>query len=330
MRLGGSAVEVTPLSLGGAVLAGLYAPVSATDATAIVHRSLDRGLRYIDTAPHYGGGMSEARIGAALTGDAALTGGGALSGGAALTGGAALSGGGSGVTISTKVGRLLRPRRDGEEPDDSGFPGEPAIKREWDFSASGIRRSLESSLDRLGLDRVDIAYIHDPDDHEEQVYAEAYPALVRLRDEGLIGAIGVGMNQTAMLTRFVRRLDLDVVLCAGRYTLLDRSAADDLLPACADRGTSVVIGGVYNSGLLAGGGTYDYAPAPPDVLAHVARLRKACDAYRVPLRAAALRFPARHPVVASVLVGCRTPAEVDDNADMFAWDIPEDLWAELT
>jgi D-threo-aldose 1-dehydrogenase len=137
------------------------------------------------------------------------------------------------------------------------------------------------------------------------------------------------MNQTAMLTRFVERLDLDAVLCAGRYTLLDRSAQDDLLPACERRGTSVIIGGVYNSGLLAGGTTYDYAPAPPEMVGRVARLREVCEAHGVPLRAAALRFPLRHRAVAAVLVGCRTAAEVEDNADLFDRDIPDILWEEL-
>ncbi|MDL4774483.1 aldo/keto reductase [Actinomadura xylanilytica] len=304
-RLGGSAVEVTALSLGGAALGGLYAPVSGAAAAATVARALRRGLRHLDTAPHYGAGTSERRLGAAVRAVAGE------------------------VVVSTKAGRLLVPRGPGEPPDDAGFPGEPEFRRVWDFSADGVRRSLSESLDRLGLDRVDVVYLHDPDDHEEQVYAEAYPALARLRDEGAVGAIGAGMNQAAMLARFVRRLDLDVVLCAGRYTLLDRSAEADLLPACLERGTSVVAGGVFNSGLLAGGTTYDYAPAPPRLLAEAERLRAVCAGHGVPLRAAAVQFAARHPAVASVLVGCRTPAEVDDNADSFERDIPGALWTEL-
>ncbi|MEV5747022.1 aldo/keto reductase [Actinoallomurus sp. NPDC052308] len=301
-RLGRSPVEVTTLSFGGAAIGGLYTPVSDADATAAVRRAQERGIGYFDTAPHYGAGRGERRMGAALTGE---------------------------YVLSTKVGRLLVPLGPGEPPEPEGFADPPPYKRVWDWSADGVRRSLEESLKRLGVDRVDVVYLHDPDDHEEEVYATAYPALAALRDEGVVGAIGAGMNQTPMLTRFVERLDLDVVLCAGRYTLLDRSAEEDLLPACARRGTSVVAGGVYNSGLLAGGTTYDYAPAPPELRERVARLERICAGHGVPLRAAALRFPLRHPAVASVLVGCRSAAEVDDNGDLFELDIPETLWEDL-
>ncbi|KAB2346626.1 aldo/keto reductase [Actinomadura rudentiformis] len=302
--LGRSGVPVTALSFGSAAIGGLYAPVPAGDDA--VRRALSLGMRYLDTAPHYGAGTAERLLGEVLKAMPRDS-----------------------YTISTKVGRLLRPRRPGEEPDDQGFAGEPPVKREWDFSRDGVRRSLEGSLERLGLDRVDVLLLHDPDEHEEQVYAEAYPALAELRDEGIVGAIGAGMNQAEMLTRFVRRLDLDVVLCAGRYTLLDQSALRELLPACAERGTSVVIGGVYNSGLLAGGTTYDYTAAPAELLERVARLRLVCDGHGVPLRAAALRFPLGHPAVASVLTGCRTPAEAEDNAAMFEMDIPASLWTDL-
>lgn len=304
-RLGRTEVAVTALSFGSAAIGGLYAPTPEPAET--VRHALERGLRYIDTAPHYGGGVAETVLGEALR-DVPR----------------------GSFTISTKVGRLLRPRRPGEEPDDSGFPAEPEVKRVWDFGADGIRRSLESSLRRLGLDRVDIVYLHDPDDHEEQVYAEAYPALAALREEGVIGAVGVGMNHAAMLTRFVRRLDLDVVLCAGRYTLLDQTAlTTGLLTACAERETSVVIGGVYNSGLLAGGTTYDYKAAPAELLDRVGRFEDVCVRHGVPLRAAALRFPFGHPAVVSVLTGCRTVDEVDDNAVVFERDIAAELWQDL-
>ncbi|MBO2451856.1 aldo/keto reductase [Actinomadura barringtoniae] len=302
------ALGLSALSFGSAPIGGLYAPVDGgvDGGVDVVRRALEVGMTYLDTAPHYGAGTAERVIGEALKDVPRES-----------------------FTISTKVGRLLRPRRDGEAPDDEGFPGEPALKREWDFSGDGIRRSLESSLERLGLDRVDAVYLHDPDDHEEQVYTEAYPALARLRDEGVIAAIGAGMNQAEMLARFVRRLDLDLVLCAGRYTLLDRTAEAELLPACVERGTKVVIGGVFNSGLLAGGTTYNYAPAPAEMLERVERLEQVCARHGVPLRAAAMRFPFRHPAVVSVLTGCRTPAEADDNARLFEWDIPEALWGDL-
>ena len=301
-NLGTTTVEVTTLGLGGAGIAGLYDAVSDADAVGAVRRALDRGIRYFDTAPHYGAGRGERRLGASLSG---------------------------GCTISTKVGRMLVPLQPGEPPEPAGFADPPPLRRAWDWTAEGILGSLTGSLERMGVDRVDIVFMHDPDDHEEEVYASAYPALAALRDEGVVRAIGVGMNRSAMLTRFVERLDLDVVLCAGRYTLLDRSALDDLLPACERRGTSVVIGGVYNSGLLAGGSTYDYRPAPPGIQARVARLEEICAGHGVPLRAAALRFPLRHPAVASVVVGCRSAAEVDDNADLLDLDIPDALWDEL-
>jgi D-threo-aldose 1-dehydrogenase len=301
-ELGGSGVRVTRLAFGGAAMAGLYDPVPPDQAAGAVRRAHERGIRYFDTAPHYGAGRGEERLGAALP---------------------------PGCVVSTKVGRLLVPLGPGEPPEPEGFADPPPYRREWDWSAEGVLRSLTSSLERLGLDRVDVVYLHDPDDHEDEVYASAYPALASLRDQGVVGAIGAGMNQTPMLTRFVERLDLDVVLCAGRYTLLDRSAADDLLPACERRGTSVVAGGVYNSGLLAGGTTYDYRPAPPEPRARAERLGRICESYGVPLRAAALRFPLRHPAVASVLVGCRSAAEVDENADLFGLDIPDELWEAL-
>ena len=308
-RLGSGDVEVTALALGGAAIGGLYTPVPDDTALATVRRALEHGMRYVDTAPHYGAGRSEERMGRALAGAPRAS-----------------------YAVSTKVGRLLVPLAPGEPPEPAGFADPPPYRRRWDWSRDGILRSLESSLRRLGLDRVDIAFLHDPDDHEDEVYATAYPALAELRDEGVLGAIGAGMNQTAMLTRFVERLDLDVVLCAGRYTLLDRSAERDLLPACLRRGVSVVIGGVYNSGLLADprpGARFNYAPADGRLLDRARELRNACAGYGVPLRAAALRFPLRHPAVASVLVGCRTPGEVDDNVEMFARDIPEPLWTDV-
>jgi D-threo-aldose 1-dehydrogenase len=308
-KLGRSKVEVTRLALGGAPLGGLYTSVSEDDAVATVRRALDRGLGYFDTAPHYAVGRSERLFGRALAGVPRES-----------------------YVLSTKVGRLVVPLGSRDQPEYEGFADPPPYKRRWDWSRDGVRRSLEESLERLGLDRVDIVYMHDPDDHENEVYATGFPALAELRDEGVVGAIGAGMNQTAMLTRFVQRLDLDVVLCAGRYTLLDRSAERDLLPACLRREVSVVVGGIYNSGVLADprpGTTYDYAPASESLVARALELRQVCVSHEVPLRTAALRFPLRHPAVAGVLVGCRTPEEVDDNVEMFGHPIPNALWAKL-
>lgn len=309
-RLGASRVEVGPLGLGAAALGNLYTEVAESDAHAAVTTAWRRGVRHFDTAPHYGLGLSERRLGAALRTHPRAA-----------------------YTLSTKVGRRLE-ATPGAPGDDlaNGFAVPADHRRVWDFSADGVRRSLDASLTRLGVDRVDVVYLHDPDDHAEQAFREGYPALERLRAEGVVGAIGAGMNQTAMLTRFVRDTDIDVVLCAGRYTLLDHGALTDLFPAAQERGTSVVIGGAFNSGLLADprpGATYDYAAAPPELLARALRMRQLAERHGTTLRAAALAFCAAHPVVASVLVGARSAAEVEDCADLFAAPVPAALWHDL-
>jgi D-threo-aldose 1-dehydrogenase len=271
-----------------------------------VDAAWDGGIRTFDTAPHYGLGLSERRLGGALRHRPRDQ-----------------------YVISTKVGRLLRPGSPpyGRDPDGFAVPADHV--REWDFSADGVRRSLAASLRRLGVDRVDIALIHDPDDHGEQAFREAYPALEKLRAEGVVGAIGAGMNQTAMLTRFVTDTDVDVILVAGRYTLLDQSAANALLPAARERGVSVIAGGVFNSGLLAApapGATYDYQAAPQALLARARELERICAEYGVPLRAAAARFPLTHPAVASVLIGARSAAEISDAIALRGVGIPAELW----
>ncbi|MEH0581501.1 MULTISPECIES: aldo/keto reductase [Streptomyces] len=308
--LGRSGVQVTPLGLGAAPLANLFSEVSDEQAYDTVTAAWRRGVRYFDTAPHYGLGLSERRLGAALRDFPRAQ-----------------------YTVSTKVGRRLEPV-DPPAGDDlaNGFAVPATHRRVWDFSADGVRRSLEASLERLGLDRVDVVYLHDPDDHAEQAFREGYPALEKLRSEGVVGAIGAGMNQAEMLTRFVRETDVDVVLCAGRYTLLDQRARAELLPAAVERGVSVVIGGAFNSGLLADprpGATYNYAQAPAELLETALRMKAVADRHGVTLRAAALAFCAAHPAVASVLVGARSPAEAEDCAEQFAAPVPAALWDEL-
>ncbi|MEU3187952.1 aldo/keto reductase [Streptomyces sp. NPDC006923] len=312
--LGRSAVSVTGLSFGAAGIGNLYTPVGPDQAAAAVEAAWDAGIRYFDTAPHYGLGLSEWRLGEALRTRRR-----------------------SDYTLSTKVGRLLEPVPGAETVpvgDDlaNGFAVPATHRRVWDFSADGVRRSIDESLGRLGLDHIDIVYLHDPDSHEEEAFEQAYPALERLRSEGVVGAIGAGMNQTTMLTRFLRDTDVDVVLCAGRFTLLDQSALTELLPEAAARGRSVVVGGVFNSGLLADprpGATYDYAAAPPALLDRALRMDAVARRYDIPLRAVALHYPLRHPAVAGVLVGTRSAAEVTDAAAQAARTVPEDLWAEL-
>ncbi|MEU7413521.1 aldo/keto reductase [Streptomyces sp. NPDC042638] len=307
--LGRSGVEVTPLGFGAAALGNLYTPVTDEQARAAVRAAWECGIRYFDTAPHYGLGLSERRLGAALREYDR-----------------------SRYTVSTKVGRRLVPA-DGTGDDlADGFAVPATHRRVRDFTADGIRRTLEASLDRLGLDRVDVVYLHDPDDHVEQALREGYPALERLRAEGVVGAIGVGMNQAGTLTRFVRDTDVDVVLCAGRYTLLDGSAATGLLPEALRRGVSVVVGGAFNSGLLADPtprSTYDYVPAPRELLDRALRIKEVTERHGTTLRAAALAFASAHPAVVSVLAGARSEAEIRDCAQQFATPVPDACWREL-
>ncbi|MER5527876.1 aldo/keto reductase [Streptomyces sp. NPDC002677] len=307
--LGRSGVRVSPLGLGAAVIGNLYTEVSDQQAHDTVTAAWQRGIRYFDTAPHYGLGLSERRLGEALREYDRDS-----------------------YALSTKVGRRLEPGPGDGDDLAHGFAVPDTYRRVWDFSADGIRRTLEASLERLGLDRVDVVYLHDPDDHAEQAFREGYPALEKLRAEGVVGAIGAGMNQTAMLTRFVRDTDIDVVLCAGRYTLLDQSALADLLPAAEERGTSVVIGGAFNSGLLADprpAATYNYAQVSDELLARALRLKALAERHGSTLRAAALAFCAAHPAVASVLVGARSAAEIADGAEQFATPVPAVFWQEL-
>ncbi|MFF9623247.1 aldo/keto reductase [Streptomyces griseosporeus] len=308
-RLGRSGVAVTELALGTGALGNLYTPVSDEQAYAAVDAAWRHGIRTFDTAPHYGLGLAERRLGAALRERPRAA-----------------------YTLSTKVGRRLEPHDGGGDDLAHGFAVPARHRRVWDFSADGIRRTLEDSLTRLGVDRVDVVHLHDPDDHAEQVFREGYPALERLRAEGVVGAIGAGMNQTAMLTRFVRDTDVDVVLCAGRYTLLDQSALTELLPEARRRGTAVLIGGPFNSGLLADPtptATYDYRQAPPALLHRALRLKAIAERHGTTLRAAALAFCAAHPTVAAVLVGARSADEVDDCVRQFRTPVPAGLWAEL-
>ncbi|MER7837147.1 aldo/keto reductase [Streptomyces sp. NPDC096040] len=307
--LGRSGVRVSPLGLGAAVIGNLYTEVPERQAHDTITAAWQQGIRYFDTAPHYGLGLSERRLGEALREYDREA-----------------------YTLSTKVGRRLEPGPGDGDDLANGFAVPDTYRRVWDFTADGIRRTLEASLERLGLDRVDAVFLHDPDDHAEQAFREGYPALEKLRSEGIVGAIGAGMNQTTMLTRFVRDTDVDVVLCAGRYTLLDQSALADLLPAAEEGGTSVVIGGAFNSGLLAdpkADATYNYAQVSNELLARALRLKALAEQHGTTLRAAALAFCAAHPAVASVLVGARSAAEIADGAAQFATPVPAAFWQEL-
>ncbi|AXB47576.1 aldo/keto reductase [Amycolatopsis albispora] len=296
--------------LGCAQLGNLYTAITDDEAAATVDRAWAEGVRYFDTAPHYGLGLSERRLGAALAGRPRHE-----------------------FVVSTKVGRLLEPDPAGAgRRDDQGFDVPAAYRRVWDFSRDGVRRSLEASLSRLGLDRVDVVYVHDPDAHFTAALDEALPALCELRDQGVIGAVGVGMNQAAMPAEFVRRADLDVVLVAGRYTLLDQRALDELLPLCLDRGVPVVAAGVFNGGILATpapGTMYDYAEAPPGLVATAERVAEVCARHGVELPQAAVALPATHPAVATVLLGAQSSAQVSANLARARRPVPPGLWVEL-
>ncbi|SEF10577.1 aldo/keto reductase [Jiangella alba] len=285
-------VALPRLGIGTAAFGGLFTPVAEADALDAVRVAAELGVGYFDTAPRYGHGLAETRLARGLRET------------------------GAEAVVSTKVGWLLR---DGD-----------AVEPDW--TERGIRASLESSLERLGRDHVDIAFIHDPDDAADEVRRTAFPALRRLRDEGVVRAIGFGMNHADPLAALVREFDADTVLIAGRFTLLDHRALGSLLPACADTATQVVVGGVFNTGLLASpsaAAKYDYRPVGDDVLARALRCQELCARYDVPLAAAAVQFPLLHPAVGTVLVGCRSGAEVAANVAAGGHEIPAALWAEL-
>ena len=306
-----TSVSLTDLGFGASVIGNLYQVTAVEDATAAVEAAWEAGIRYFDTAPHYGLGLSERRLGAALRDRPREE-----------------------YVVYSKVGRLLVPNDQPRGVDDEGFVVRDDLRRQWDFSRDGVLRSLEDTLERTGLDRLDIVYLHDPDDHWQQAADEAMPALAELRDQGVIGAIGAGMNQSAMLARFLRESAADVVMLAGRYTLLDQSALDDVLPAARELGKSVVAAGVFNSGLLsrdrpAEGMKYDYQDAPPALVARARAIAHVCAAHGTTLPAAAIAFPYTHPSIINVTLGMRTSEQVRRNAELHGQHVPDALWDDL-
>jgi len=304
-------VIVTALGFGGAPIGNLYRGVSDGAAETAIADAYAAGVRYFDTAPHYGLGLSERRLGSALAGLER-----------------------SSYTISTKVGRLLV-RNDTRSGSDlaNGFAVPDDLRRVFDFTRDGVRRSIAESLRRLKVDFVDAALVHDPDEAIDRAIRETIPALVELRDEGVIRAVGVGMNQWEGLDQLVARSDLDVVMVAGRWTLLERSALP-LLDSCRRRSVAVIAAAPFNSGILASADvpdvtTFDYRPACRKRVRAARELAAICSRHGVPLPAAALQFPLRHPAVACVVCGMRTSDEVRTNASLFAESIPIELWDEL-
>ncbi|MFO7170233.1 MAG: aldo/keto reductase [Chloroflexota bacterium] len=291
--VGRTSIQVTRVGLGTAPIGNLYAPISDEQAVSVVKAALAAGVNLVDTAPLYGAGVSERRVGAALRDVPRER-----------------------VVISTKVGRLVEP--DGSIP--------------FDYSRDAVLRSFEESLKRLGVDRIDILHIHDPDDHERQALDEAFPTLAELRAQGVIGAIGAGMNQWQMLERFARNADFDCFLLAGRYTLLEQTSLE-FLELCRSRGIGVFLGGVFNSGILATGprpgAKYQYADAPPEIMERARRLEQVCQRHGVPLATAAVQFAAAHPAVTALVLGAVTPQEFEANLRSLEAAIPTALWEEL-
>ncbi len=313
VRAGTTELFVPRIGLGTASLGNFLVPMTDDEAVGVIRHALDAGIRYIDTAPLYGHGLAERRVARAISGWPREE-----------------------LVLSTKVGRLLR---EGAPRDQSQYhEGEPFYRDVpsagpvWDFSEHGVRASVTESARRVGVERFDMLHMHDPDDHYVEASSTGYQALDALRREGSAAAIGAGMNHTEIQTQLVRHCDLDVVLVAGRYTLLDQSAMDELLPACVDRHVSVVIGGVFNSGVLVDpspGARFDYIPASAEVVERAQLLQKNCRLHGVPLAAAALQFPLAHPRVCSVLLGPRSIAELDTNLRLLEVDIPPQLWRDL-
>jgi len=310
-------IDDTRFGLGGAPLGNLFAAVADDAVARLVRHAFACGVRYFDTAPHYGSGLSEHRIGAALRDLPRRD-----------------------YLLSTKVGRLLHP--DPAAPrSQHGYVDVLPFTQRWDYSYDATLRSVEDSLQRLGMARIDLVFIHDVarDAHGDaqplrfrEAMDGAVPALARLKAEGTIAGFGLGVNEWQVCVDALAHADLDVLLLAGRYTLLDQSALADLLPKAEAAGVAVIVGGVFNSGLLADpqpGARYDYAPAPPARLARARSLAAICERHGVPLGAAALQFSAAHPAVASVLVGARSPAEVEQALRWFAQPIPPELWPAL-
>lgn len=303
-------LEFTELGFGGAQLGNLYRETSEEEAAGAVDAAWNAGIRYFDTAPHYGLGLSERRLGNALGGRAR-----------------------DAFLVSTKVGRLLVPTNE-PLPDDEGFAVSPNLRRVRDYSRDGIRRSVDESLKRLALDRIDIVYLHDPDDYWEVASREGAPALAELRDEGVIGAFGAAMNQIPMLLNFIDRCDVDLVMVAGRHTLLEPIGQERLLPLAAQHGVGVVVAGVYNSGLLSRprpsrGAKFNYEDAPDEAIHRAVELAERCEAHGTTLPAAAVQFPLISQEVVSVVIGARTSEQVYNSAENYQSLIDPALWDAL-
>jgi D-threo-aldose 1-dehydrogenase len=312
VRNGVRGLPITELGLGAAQFGNLYRETTDEQAASAVEAAWNDGIRYFDTAPHYGLGLSERRLGALLKQRPRDE-----------------------FVISTKVGRILEPSPDtADQMDDAGFMVPASTVRRWDFSRDGILRSVEESLERTGLDRLDILYLHDPEDSWEQASTEGIQALIELREQGVVKAVGAGMNFAAPLADLIRKADVDIVMVAGRMTLLEHDALDDLLPLARERNVGVVAVGVYNSGILSkdrptAGAKFNYADAPTELVERANMLAGICERHGVSLPVAAIAFPLLHPAVTSVVLGARDAGQVKGNVERYASSVPAELWDEL-
>jgi D-threo-aldose 1-dehydrogenase len=309
VQIGKTSLQVTRLGLGGAPLGGLFQDVQGASAVATIRRALELGINFFDTAPLYGHGKSEMRMGEGLAGVPSDS-----------------------RVLATKVGRVLEPVEPGTLEKDE-FDNPAPFRPVFDFSYDGVMRSFNESLKRLQVDRIDILHIHDPDDHYDEAIKGAYPALDQLRREGRIKAVGAGMNRAEMPARFAREGNFDCFLLAGRYSLIDHTGLRELLPLCVEKQISIIIGGPYNSGILATGAKpgakFNYADAPPEIMEKVRKVEEVCERHQVPMKAAALQFPLAHLAVAAVIPGARSVAELEENFHLISHPIPGDFWADL-
>ncbi|TBN57677.1 aldo/keto reductase [Glaciihabitans arcticus] len=306
----GTDIRLTEIAFGGASLGNLYSVTSDEDAAASVAQAWESGIRYFDTAPHYGLGLSERRLGAALSSHAR-----------------------GDYVISSKVGRLIVPNENPTEFDDDGFivPGD--LRREWDFTRDGVLRSVEASLARLDTDYIDILYLHDPDASEiPDAAATGAAALIELRDQGVVRAVGIGSNSASAVAQLFRESDVDLAMLAGRYTLLEQRGADEVFEAAGEK--SIVAVGVFNSGLLSADrpkptAMYNYLPATADVIARANRLADSAESHGATLPQAALAFPLRNSQVVSIAIGMRNAQQVTSNVELYERGVNEAAWAEL-
>lgn len=307
-----SGLSLSLMGLGTAQLGNLYKETTEENVFETVSAAWHGGIRYFDTAPHYGLGLAEKRTGEALKDFPRDQ-----------------------LIVSTKVGRLLDENPEfTNQLDSEGFHVPAKYRRRWDFSRDGILRSVEASLNRTGLDRFDILYLHDPENHFEQASTEGVDTLIELREQGVVSAIGAGMNYSAPLAELIRRADIDIVMCAGRFTLLEAQALDALLPLAKKRNVGVVVAGVFNSGLLSTnnpgpGSKFNYEDAPQRLIERAKKIAGVCSNYQVNLPEAAIGYVLRHPAVVSVVVGARTKDQIEQNISYSDVAIPQELWSEL-